>query len=157
MIPIKTGAEIDGMRVARQISAEIGGSGGGGQPGMTTGDLDAFAPSGCGRGSAKRISRLRGFPGATCISLNDEVVHGIPGNRVINAGDLVSVTLVSRRKVSSVTTPPPCAWARWTKNPRVWWPYARLPYAGVDAARAGNRVGDIGHAVQTVTEAPGFP
>ena len=95
MIPIKTGAEIDGMRVACQISAEILAEVAAAvQPGMTTGDLDAFAAERMrARGVQSAFLGYGGFPGATCISLNDEVVHGIPGNRVINAGDLVSVDL----------------------------------------------------------------
>ena len=159
MIPIKTGAEIDGMRVACQISAEILAEVAAAvQPGMTTGDLDAFAAERMrARGVQSAFLGYGGFPGATCISLNDEVVHGIPGNRVINAGDLVSVDLgVTAEGFIGDNATTVCVGEVDEESARLVAVCEAALAAGVDAARAGNRVGDIGHAVQTVTEAAGF-
>ena len=135
----------------REVAAKVG-------PGVTTGELDAFA--------AERIRELGvksaffgygGFPGQTCISLNEEVVHGIPGPRVINAGDLVSVDLgvVAEGFIGDNATTVQVG-AVEAESARLCAVCAAALAAGIDAARAGNRVGDIGHAVQAVAEAAGF-
>jgi hypothetical protein len=93
MIPIKTdgGSPAD----ARGLPALRGAAGGMAaqvRPGVTTGELDAFAGEWIrARGVGSAFFGYGGFPGQTCISLNEEVVHGIPGPRVVNAGDLVSL------------------------------------------------------------------
>ena len=95
MIPIKTAGEIQRMRAACRVSAELLAElAAEVRPGQTTGELDAFAAARMrARGVASAFLGYGGFPGHTCISLNEEVVHGIPGARVINAGDLVSLDL----------------------------------------------------------------
>ncbi len=159
MIPIKTPAELKGMRIACRLSAEVLAEVAEQvRPGVTTGELDAFA--------AERMRKLGvksaffgygGFPGHTCISLNEEVVHGIPGPRVINVGDIVSVDLGvaaegfigdNATTVQVGETDP--------ETVRLCQVCERALAAGIAAARAGNRVGDIGHAVQTVAESAGF-
>jgi methionyl aminopeptidase len=159
MIPIKTRAELASMRVACRLSAQVlAEMAAQVVPGITTGELDEFA--------ARRMRELGvksaffgygGFPGHTCISLNDEVVHGIPGRRVINAGDLVSVDLgiVAEGFIgdNAITVRVGAVDEESDRLCRVG--EAALA-AGIAAAQAGNRVGDIGHAVQTVTEAAGF-
>ncbi|HAL91891.1 MAG TPA: type I methionyl aminopeptidase [Verrucomicrobia bacterium] len=159
MIPIKTPAEQKSMRVACRLSAEILAEVAAQvRPGMTTGELDAFA---AGRMRALGIQSAffgyGGFPGHTCISLNDEVVHGIPGPRVINAGDIVSLDLgvVAEGFIGDNATTVPVG-AVDPESARLCEVTQAALAAGIDAARAGNRVGDIGHAVQTVAEAAGF-
>lgn len=62
------------------------------RPGVSTSQIDAFAADFISKhGGKAAFLGYRGFPASVCISINDEVVHGIPGPRVINAGDLVSV------------------------------------------------------------------
>lgn len=62
------------------------------EPGMTTAELDALGERWLAEAGARPAPRLSyGFPGATCISINDEAAHGIPGARVIRRGDLVNV------------------------------------------------------------------
>ena len=128
------------------------------RPGVTTGELDAFA--------AERMRELGvksaffgygGFPGYTCISLNEEVVHGIPGPRVINAGDIVSVDLgvVAEGFIGDNATTV-LVGAVDPETVRLCAVCEAALAAGIAAARAGNRLGDIGHAVQTVAEAAGF-
>ena len=95
MIPIKTAAELERMRVACRLSAQLLAEVAAQvRPGATTGELDAFAAARMRElGVKSAFFGYGGFPGYTCISLNEEVVHGIPGARAINAGDLVSVDL----------------------------------------------------------------
>jgi methionyl aminopeptidase len=95
MIPIKTGDEIRLMREACLIAAaarEVAGSCV--CAGMTTGELDAIVHEEILRHGAKpSFYQYNGYPGHICISINDEVVHGIPGNRVIREKDIVSVDI----------------------------------------------------------------
>ena len=60
--------------------------------GITTGALDAIAEANIKRGGGtSNFKGYHGFPATICVSINDEIVHGIPGNRMINSGDIVSV------------------------------------------------------------------
>lgn len=62
------------------------------EPGITTAELDALGDRWLAEAGARSAPRLSyGFPGATCISVNEEAAHGIPGTRVIRAGDLVNI------------------------------------------------------------------
>jgi len=159
MIPIKTPEELRRMRTACRLSAEVLAEVAAAiRPGVTTGDLDAFAAERMrARGVESAFFGYGGFPGQTCISLNDEVVHGIPGPRVINAGDLVSVDLgvtaegfigdnATTVRVGGVDA----------ESDRLCRVCAASLAAAIEAARAGNRLGDIGHAVQSLVEAEGF-
>jgi len=159
MIPIKTPAELEPMRVACRLSAELLAEVAAQvRPGATTGEIDAFAAARMrALGVRSAFFGYGGFPGYTCLSLNDEVVHGIPGPRVINAGDLVSVDLgvvadgfvgdnALTVRVGAVDA----------ESERLCEVTEAALAAGVAAARAGNRVGDIGHAVQTLAESQGY-
>lgn len=159
MITIKNAAEIKKMREAGRIIAEvfelirekI-------RPGITTGELDLAAERLILRRKAIPVCKgFEGFPAATCISVNNEVIHGIPGQRVIQAGDIVSVDL-------SVSKDGWCADAART------FPVGEIApelaellrvtemslYAGIEMAQIGNRLGDIGHRVQDIAEAHGL-
>ena len=62
------------------------------KPGMTTSALDAVAAACIKRnGAMPNFLNYHGFPATICVSINDEIVHGIPGDRIINEGDLVSI------------------------------------------------------------------
>lgn len=94
-VPVKTAAELDCMRRAGRIVAlalqKIGEVL---RPGLTTRELDAVAEATIrGFNAVPAFLGYRGYPATACISLNDEVVHGIPGDRVVHDGDLVSVDL----------------------------------------------------------------
>ena len=150
MIPIITAADLEGMRIACRLSAEIlaevaaqvG-------PGVTTGELDAYAAERMRRHGVKSaFFGYGGFPGYTCISLNEEVVHGIPGPRVINAGDIVSVDLgVAAAGFIGDNATTVRVGAVDAETDRLCTVCEAALAAGIAAARAGNRVGDIGHAV----------
>ena len=147
------------MRVACRLSAEILAEVAGAvRPGMTTGELDVYAGERMrARGVASAFFGYGGFPGQMCISLNEEVVHGIPGDRVINQGDIVSLDLgvvaegfigdnALTVRVGEVDA----------ESERLCAVCESSLDAAIAAARAGNRVGDIGHAVQQVVERAGF-
>ena len=128
------------------------------RPGMTTGELDAIAAERMrALGVASAFFGYGGFPGTTCISLNEEVVHGIPGPRAINAGDLVSVDLgvVAEGFIGDNATTVGVGEVD-AESVRLCAVCEAALAAGIGAARAGNRVGDVGHAVQRVAEAAGF-
>ena len=159
MIPIKTAAEVERMRVACRLSAQLLAEVAAQvRPGTTTGELDAFAAARMrALGVKSAFFGYGGFPGYTCISLNEEVVHGIPGPRAINAGDLVSVDLgvVADGFIGDNATTVRVG-AVDAESARLCDVTAAALAAGIAAARAGSRLGDVGHAVQTVAEAAGF-
>lgn len=94
MIILKNKAELDKMRVAGKLSADLlNALCDAAQPGMTTGELDELARrliQAMGDGAESAFLGYGGFPGAVCISVNEELIHGIPGRRVLQKGDLVS-------------------------------------------------------------------
>ncbi|MEN3203255.1 MAG: type I methionyl aminopeptidase [Atribacterota bacterium] len=99
----------------------------------------------------------RGFPASLCISINNEVVHGLPGNRIIQAGDLVSIDVgvefegfYTDAAFSIVVGDGKPVARRLVEVTR------RALYAGINQALPGNRVGDISHAIQTTIEREGF-
>jgi len=93
MIPIKSPAEIEKMRAAGQLAGEILGElAGMVRPGVTTGEIDQAAARLIKEGGAKSaFLGYRGFPGQICISMNEEIVHGIGGPRRIQYGDVAKI------------------------------------------------------------------
>lgn len=159
MIPILNHQDQDSMRLACRLSAQILAEVAERvAPGMTTGELDRFAADRMAAlGVASAFYQYNGFPGYCCISINEEVVHGIPGPRILNEGDIVSIDLGVKTggfNGDNATT---------VRVGRVAPDVDRLCkvteeslWAGIDQARPGRHVGDIGHAVQKVAEAAGF-
>jgi methionyl aminopeptidase len=155
----KSAAEIEGMARAGELVAEtIALIGEHLQPGITTGELDRVADEFIReRGGVPTSKGYRGFPAATCISPNSMVVHGIPGEHRVEEGDLISVDV-------GITLDGLIADSAYTFGVGEITPEARRLLdvcqqardAGIAQARAGNRVGDISHAVQTVVEGAGF-
>jgi len=92
-IIIKSPAELDIMRKAGRIVASILDELARRlRPGMSTGELDAIAVRELERwGATSSFKGYRGFPASLCVSINDELVHGIPGKRTICEGDIVSL------------------------------------------------------------------
>lgn len=129
------------------------------RPGMRTRDLDAIVERVIrGAGCEPSFLGYRGFPGSACVSLNEEIVHGIPGPRKVEEGDLVKVdvgAIYDGYHADSAWTfyvgdAPPAEVAKLMQatEESLW--------AGISQARAGNRIGDISHAVQQVAEGAGF-
>jgi methionyl aminopeptidase len=128
------------------------------QPGITTRELDRIADDFIHEhGGVPTSKGYRGFPAATCISPNSMVVHGIPSGHRVAEGDLISVdvgiTLGGLVADSAYTF----AVGEVDEEPlRLLDAGKQALEAGIGAARAGNRVGDISHAVQEVVEGAGF-
>jgi methionyl aminopeptidase len=129
-------------------------------PGMTTAQLDDLAEEFIlgHKGAKPSFKGLYGFPRTLCISINEEIVHGIPTTRrVLREGNIVSVdvgVLFSGLHADSATTIPVGEIS--PEAQRLLDVTQQCLAAGIDQARVGNHVGDIGHAVQQVAEAAGF-
>ena len=160
MIIKKSPAEIEAMKEAGRISAkvlrEVGARV---QPGISTLALDRFAETLIRlEGGIPAFKGYGGFPGSICASVNEQIVHGIPAADVIlREGDILSVDTgaivdgwvgdnawtyavgkISEEKQRLLDVTEKCMWA------------------GLEAARPGNRLGDIGAAVQEIAEAAGY-
>jgi methionyl aminopeptidase len=164
-VTIKSGAEIEGMRVAGRLGAEVldyitpfv-------KPGVTTGELDQlchdymvnvqgtipaplnYAPSG-----------HNPYPKSICTSVNNQVCHGVPGDKVLKNGDIVNLDITvikdgwhgdtSRMFVVGETTPQARRLIQITYE-AMW--------IGINQVKAGARLGDIGHAIQRFAEKSGY-
>lgn len=128
------------------------------RPGVTTGELNDLAEEFITRqGARPAFKGLYGFPAAICTSVNEQVVHGIPGLRKLEAGDIISIDIgaeingyfgdaamtfpvgdigLDARRLLDVTR--------------------EALFAGIEKARTGNRLSDISHAIQSYVEKHGF-
>jgi len=159
MIIRKSTQEVEQMaRAGRVVADTLALVGEHVRPGITTAELDAIAEEYIlSQGGYPTFKGYRGYPAATCISPNDMVVHGIPGPYELSDGDVVSVdigvTLDGFVGDSSFT------FAVGEISPeaeRLLEACQAALAAGVDQCRPGNRLSDISHAVQRVTESAGF-
>ena len=159
MVVLKTARELDKLRDAGRLSAmalQVGGEAV--KPGVTTAEIDSkihkFILS---QGAKPSFLGYGGFPGSACISVNDEVIHGIPGSRVIQEGDIVSIDVGAY--YNGYHGDNAFTFTAGAVAPEV----QRLLDAtreslrrGIAAAIPGNRVGDIGWAVQSYVESLGY-
>ena len=159
MIILKSPREIEELRKANAIAAEvlfelkrsI-------HPGMTTQELDQIAEEVIrSRGALPAFKGYRGYPASLCVSINEQVVHGIPGPRKLKEGDIVSLDVganlngfygdaaitLAIGKVDGVVR-------------RLLEVTERALSIAIEKARPGNRLSDISHAVQTWVESQGF-
>ncbi len=127
--------------------------------GITTGELDKIAEEFIrSKGAIPACKGYEGFPGTMCISVNDEVVHGIPGKRKLKEGDVVSfdscVLLEGWYSDSAITV---IVGRPKTENDKKLVEVTEQAlYIGIEKAVAGNRIGDISAAVQGFVEKNGF-
>ena len=127
-------------------------------PGVTTKELNRVAETFIrDNGAVPSFLGFEGFPAAICTSVNDVVVHGFPSNYVLKEGDIVTAdigTLYKGYNGDSAYTFPV---GEIDANTRKLLDVTKASlYKGIEAAVEGNRVGDIGHAVQTYVESFGF-
>lgn len=159
MIPIKTAAEIQKMRAACTAAAEVlRGVAAIIEPGRTTKELDEVAGELIERFDGKSpFLGYKGYPGNICVSVNEEVVHGIPGKRRVQYGDIVSldVGIILDGYVGDNATTVAVGVVKPRTQELLRVTQAALA-AGIAQARTGNRVGDISHAVQKVVAQNGF-
>ncbi len=159
MIIRKGAAEIDRIgRAGDLVARTISHVGERIEPGITTLELDRIADEFMrANGGVPTSLGYRGFPRAICISVNEVVVHGIPDERVVRAGDLVTIDV-------GATVDGAIADSAYTYGVGAIEPEAQRLLdvcqdalaAGIAEARLGNRIGDISHAVQALVEEAGF-
>ena len=138
-------------RAKKKVREEI-------RPGVTTAELDRLAEREIrALGSVPSFKGLYGFPATICASLNEEVVHGIPSDRVIRDGDILSIdvgAVVDGFHADSAFT---VAVGRVGKRTQALIDDTRESLQrGIAQVRAGARVGDVSHAVQRYAEAKGY-
>lgn len=160
MIIKKTPQQIEEMAEAGRLSAkvlrEVGARV---KPGVSTAELDRIAEMIIRmEGGIPAFKGYGGFPGSICASINDQIVHGIPSNSVIlQEGDILSVDTGAIVK----------GWVgdnAWTypvgkispEKKRLLDVTEQCMWAGIEAARPGNHLGDIGHAIQEIAERAGY-
>lgn len=160
MIVLKTARELSIMKEACRISASalelVGRSI---EPGVTTAELDAIAEKYIlSQGGKPNFKGVSGYPATTCISINNEVIHGIPSkNRKIVAGDIVSVDLGASFEGYNGDNAATFAVGDISDEAKRLIDATRESlYEGIAMARAGGRIGDISHAIQAYVEARGF-
>ncbi len=159
MISIKSSRDLIAMKEACRISAQaLQLAGSMVEPGITTGEIDRAVRKFIEKsGAVPSFLGYGGFPASACISVNDTVIHGIPGAQVIREGDIVSVDVGAY--YNGYHGDNAATFAAGTISPEA---QALLDatreslYMGIKAAQAGNRIGDIGAAVQRYVEARGY-
>lgn len=159
MITLKSAREIALMREAGRIVAltlqELGKRV---APGITTEELDRFAEDFIRRaGAVPAFLGYQGFPASICASVNEEVIHGIPGLRKLEKGDIISIDIgavfqgyygdASRTFPVGEISPEAARLLRVTEESL---------YQGITRAVSGNRIGDISAAVQQYVESEGY-
>ena len=159
MIKIKSATQIEQMKKAgalskmalRHVGAMV-------RPGVSTFELDQLAEQIIRmHGGTPAFKGYGGFPGSACISINEEVIHGIPGPRKLKEGDIVSVDVgayIGGFHGDCAATYP-CGQVS-DEAMRLIKVTQQSFWEGIKNARKGCRVSDIGHAVQAYVEANGF-
>lgn len=128
------------------------------RPGITTREIDKFAEDFIKRHGAKAEQKgYKGYPYATCASVNDEICHGFPGKTPLKEGDIVGIDMVINLN-------------GWLSDSAWTYPVGQISkeaeqllkmtreclYIGIEKATIGNRIGDISHAIQNHAESHGF-
>ena len=158
-IILKSEREIDLMRRAGQIVAtvlerlksEV-------RPGITTQELDDVAVKETTRlGATPSFKGYRGYPSNICVSINDEIVHGIPDQRVLKAGDVVSIDFGAIYRGFQGDAALTVGVGKLdSKASELLTTTEGALRAGIDASKAGARLGDVSYAIQTYVESRGF-
>ena len=160
MIVLRTAKEIEMMRKACQISAEaLQLAGEAVKPGITTYEIDQIAYRYIKKQGAEPIFlNYNGFPATACISINDEVIHGIPSKkRVLMEGDIVSIDLGAKVNGYNGDNAATFACGNISDEAKRLCDTTRESlYKGIEQAVAGNRIGDIAFAIQSYCEERGF-
>ena len=128
------------------------------KPGMSTAELDVYAEQLIRKHKAiPSFLDYQGYPASVCISVNDEVIHGIPGKRVLKEGDIVSVDVGATWGGFVGDCAATYACGKISPEAQKLISVTRQSFfEGIKFARQGCRISDIGHAVQTYVEKHGF-
>lgn len=159
MIVLKSQREIEMMKKAGEVLAsvhkEIAKMI---KPGVTTWEIEEFVDSYLAqKGATAEQKGYKGYEYATCASINDEICHGFPRKEPLKNGDIVTIDMV-------VNLNGALADSAWTyavgevsdRTQKLLQVTREALYKGIEQAQVGNRIGDIGHAIQTYVEAEGF-
>jgi methionyl aminopeptidase len=159
MIILKSAKELDRMREAgkivylthQELKKAI-------QPGVTTKELDRIAEKVITRfGAIPSFKGYNGFPGRICTSVNEELVHGIPGNRTLKEGDIISIDIGACYEGYHGDSAWTYAVGKISPDAEKLLSVTEASlYKGLEQAKPGARIGDISHAVQRVAEEAGF-
>ena len=159
MIAIKNGQQLEAMRQACRITAAARALAGEMvRPGVKTKDIDkAVREFIVSQGAKPSFLGYHGFPGSTCISVNNTVIHGIPGGYVLQEGDIVSVDVGAYYKGfhGDCAATFPCGTIS-AEAQRLIDVTKQIFFAGLRFCKKGLRVSDISHAIQTYVESNGF-
>ena len=158
-ITIKSPQEINSMRRAgKVVGATLSVLQQAVRPGIRTRDLDAIADREIRKlGGKPAFKGYRGFPATICTSINEEIVHGIPGDRIINEGDLVKMDVGAVVDGFIGDAAITVAAGETSEEARNLIEATRLSLLeGIKAASSGARVGDIGAAIQSFAESKGY-
>ena len=159
MITIKNEHELQAMRRACRITAEARALAGSMvKPGVSTREIDkAVHDFIVAQGAKPSFLNYNGFPASVCISVNDCVIHGIPGGYVLKDGDIVSVDVGAQIEGfhGDCAATYPCG-AISTEAQRLIDVTKESFFVGIKEATKGHRVSDISHAIQTYVESNGF-
>ena len=160
MIVLKSAREIDIMRKACQISAEaLRLAGEAVKEGISTYEIDKIAYNFIKKqGAEPNFLNYNGYPATACISINDEIIHGIPSkNRILHRGDIVSIDLGAVIDGYNGDNAATFAVGEISDDAkRLCETTEESLYKGIEKALAGGRLGDIGYAVQSYCEDRGF-
>ena len=159
-VVLKTPSEIEAMKRAGELSAavlrEVGARC---VPGVSTRELDEFAERYIREhGGVPTFKGYGGYPASICTSVNEEIVHGIPSSRrILKDGDIISIDTGATVNGWAGDNAWSFAVGRVSSEKRQLLKIGeKCMWSGIAAARVGNRLGDIGHAVQTVAKRAGF-
>ena len=159
MISVKNRDQIALMKEAGRITGEaLYLAGESIKPGMTTKQLDTIIRHHIEKCGAKpSFLGYGGFPGSACISINDEVIHGIPSSRVIEDGDIVKVDVGAYYRGFHGDSANTFAVGNVSEVAKKLIEVTKESFwKGIAEAKPGNRVGDIGFAIQSYVEENGF-
>jgi methionyl aminopeptidase len=156
---IKSNAEFEKLRaIGKIVRQALDKTAEAVRPGITTGELNEIGAGVLNHNGAESAPpKVYGFPTALCISVNEEAIHGIPGDRVVQSGDLVKLDLVAEKEGfyadAAITVRAGHVSATADALERC---AKRAFHKGLQSARAGNRVHEIGRAVERETRRSGF-
>jgi methionyl aminopeptidase len=155
MITLKSEREIEMMHAAgkvlaachREIAKMI-------KPGITTDEIDKFAEAFMSQhGATPEQKGFHGYQFATCASVNDEICHGFPSGKTLKNGDIVTIDMVVNLNGGLADSAWTYAVGEVTEEVHHLMDVTKTAlYKGIEQAQVGNRLGDIGHAIQSYVE-----
>lgn len=128
------------------------------KPGITSWDIDVFVENFLKKnGATPQQKGYKGYEYATCASINDEICHGFPRRQPLKEGDIITVDMVVNLNGALADSAWTYAVGKVSKETSTLLKVTKESlYKGIEVALPGNRIGDIGHAIQSFVESEGF-